>query len=118
MYAIRSYYAFIDRITTPTDDSGPFNYQVFNVTDLVNPVQTGSTTNAGPVTINGLASGTYSIIATLINTPFCTVTKNFTITAPNVALDITETHTEITCVSGYNDGTISASASGGSYNFV
>ena len=104
---------FIDRIPTPTDESGPFNYQIYNVTDLINPVQTGSTTDAGPITINGLSSGTYSIIATLINTPFCTVTKNFTITAPNAALGITETHTEITCISGYNDGTISASATGG-----
>jgi large repetitive protein len=104
---------FIDRIPTPSDESGPFNYQIYNVTDLVNPIQTGTTANAGPVTINGLTSGTYSIIATLINAPFCTVTKNFTITAPNSALTIAETHTEITCISGYNDGTISASASGG-----
>ncbi|MFG6685195.1 T9SS type B sorting domain-containing protein [Mariniflexile sp. HNIBRBA6329] len=104
---------FIDRTPIPTDESGPFNYQIYNVTDLVNPVQTGSTADAGPITINGLASGTYSIIATLINTPFCTVTKNFTITAPTAALSIAETHTEITCVSGNNDGTISASATGG-----
>ncbi|WP_372935527.1 T9SS type B sorting domain-containing protein [Seonamhaeicola sp.] len=102
---------FIDRSPIPTDEAGPFSYIVYD--NLGNTVTTGVVPNAGPTTISGLAQGTYSITAELTNAPFCTVTKNFTITAPTAALDITETHTEITCVSGYNDGSITASATGG-----
>src|SRR5690606_15719826 len=101
----------IDRSPNPTDESGPFSYSVADV--LGNTVRSGSSVNAGPITISGLASGTYTITANLTNVPFCTVTKNFTITAPTAALEINENHTEITCISGYNDGTISASALGG-----
>lgn len=100
---------FIDRSPTPTDDAGPFDYTVYD--NLGNTVTTGTVANAGPTTITGLASGTYTITANLTNAPFCTVTKNFTITAPTAPLAITATHTEITCAT--NDGTISASASGG-----
>ncbi|EGV42056.1 T9SS type B sorting domain-containing protein [Bizionia argentinensis JUB59] len=102
---------FIDRSPNPTDESGPFSYDVLDA--LGNVVATGTTPNAGPIAVTGLASGTYTINATLVNTPFCTITKNFTITGPPNILGVTATHTEITCVSGNNDGTISASASGG-----
>jgi len=102
---------FIDRTPTPVDNAGAFNYEVFDY--LGNSVTTGTATNAGPVNISGLLSGTYSITATLSNAPFCTVNKNFTITAPTAALAISETHTAITCVTGNNDGSISASATGG-----
>ena len=102
---------FIDRVPTPIDESGAFSYNISDV--LGNPVTSGTVANAGPTTISGLVAGTYTITANLTNTPFCTISKNFTITAPTAALAITETHTEITCVTGNNDGSISASASGG-----
>src|SRR5690606_17537882 len=104
---------FIDRAPLPTDESGPFSYEVYNVNDLLNMVTSGTATTRGPITIPGLASGTYTIIATLDDVPTCTVSKNFTISAPTAALAIAETHTEITCVSGNNDGTISVTATGG-----
>ncbi|WP_298535640.1 T9SS type B sorting domain-containing protein [uncultured Algibacter sp.] len=102
---------FIDRTPNPTDESGPFTYTIDDV--LGNPVTSGTAANLGPITISGLSSGTYNITASLTNTPFCSISKNFTITAPTEALSISETHTEITCVSGNNDGSISAGASGG-----
>ncbi|WP_157757585.1 T9SS type B sorting domain-containing protein [Pseudalgibacter alginicilyticus] len=102
---------FVDRTPTPTDNSGPFDYTIED--SLGNPVTSGTILNAGPATINGLTAGIYTITATLTNTPFCTVAKNFTISEPSEALAITETHTEITCVSGNNDGSISVSATGG-----
>ena len=102
---------FIDRSPTPTDEAGPFNYTVVNALGV--PVASGTTPNAGPIAITGLFSGTYTITASLTNSPFCTVVKNFTITAPNAALTVFETHTEITCVSGNNDGSIFATATGG-----
>ncbi|WP_298238093.1 T9SS type B sorting domain-containing protein [uncultured Algibacter sp.] len=102
---------FIDRVPTPSDESGAFNYTIVDATGTT--VTTGSTANAGPVTVSGLASGTYILTGTLLNIPFCTISENFTITAPTAPLTISETHTEITCVSGNNDGSISASATGG-----
>ena len=75
---------FIDRVPTPTDESGPFSYNVVDASGT--PVTSGTTANAGPITISGLASGTYTITATLTNAPYCTVSKNFTITAPTAAL--------------------------------
>lgn len=103
----------VDRTITATnpDQAGPFSYTIVNT--LGNPVTSGTTTNAGPITINALAAGTYSITATLTNSPYCGVTKNFTINQPNAALTIAETHTAITCISGNNDGSISATAIGG-----
>ncbi|MFH6773149.1 hypothetical protein, partial [Gaetbulibacter aestuarii] len=101
----------IDRSPQPTDDSGPFDYIVNDSSG--NLITSGTSANAGPITISGLASGTYTISATLTNTPFCNVSKNFTISAPIAPLSISETHSDITCINGYNDGTISASASGG-----
>jgi gliding motility-associated-like protein len=99
----------IDRTPTPTDESGAFSYELFD--SLGNSVLTGISADAGPLSLTGLSSGTYSITTSLTNAPYCTVNKNFTITAPTAALAISETHTEITCIGG--DGSISASATGG-----
>jgi gliding motility-associated-like protein len=97
----------IDKLPTPTDESGPFSYTV------VGPVpSSGSLLTAGPLNLTGLTAGQYTVSATLTNSPFCTVTTSFTISQPASKLKISETHTEITCVPG-NDGTISARATGG-----
>jgi gliding motility-associated-like protein len=103
----------IDRTITATnpDQAGPFSYTIADASG--NPVSSGTSANAGPFTINALAAGTYLVTVTLTNSPFCTVSKNFTITQPAAALAIAETHTKITCVSGNNDGSISATATGG-----
>ena len=107
---------FIDRVPTPSDESGPFEYTVFDIENPLSPVPVVSLTNStsrGPIPIPNLAAGTYKITAKLSNRPSCTVDKSFTITGPTAALAISETHTEITCVSGNNDGSISVSAKGG-----
>lgn len=98
----------IDRVPTPIDNAGAFTYTVTGPTP-----STGTATSAGSINLTNLAAGTYTITAVLTNSPFCTVSKNFTITGPTAALAIQETHTAITCVAGYNDGSISATATGG-----
>ncbi|WP_308990629.1 T9SS type B sorting domain-containing protein [Mariniflexile litorale] len=103
---------FIDRVPTPTNEAGSFSYTVVNFPSGT-AVTSGTSASAGPMSITNLAAGTYTISATLTSSPYCTVSKNFTITAPTAALTVSETHTEITCVSGNNDGSISASAVGG-----
>ncbi|OCB71456.1 gliding motility-associated C-terminal domain-containing protein [Flavobacterium glycines] len=103
----------IDRVISAgnPDQSGPFNYTIVDV--LNNPVSSGTSATAGPVTINNLQAGSYTISAILTNSPYCSATKNFTIAQPSAALTIAETHTEITCISGNNDGSITATATGG-----
>lgn len=103
----------IDRVITATNlnQAGAFSYTI--VDSLGNPVTSGTSATAGPTTINNLAAGIYTITATLTNSPFCTVSKNFTISQPSAALTIAETHTAITCISGNNDGSILATATGG-----
>lgn len=104
---------FIDRVITATnpDQAGPFSYTIVDA--LGNPVTSGTSPTPGPLTISALAAGTYTITATLTNSPYCGATKNFTVNQPTAALAISETHTDITCVAGNNDGSIAASAVGG-----
>lgn len=99
---------FIDNDLTPTNDAGPFTYTITD--QLGNPVANGTTTSAGPENINNLASGIYQLQATLIGSPFCTVSTNFTITQPAALLQIFANSTPITCVATADDGTISVSA--------
>ena len=105
---------FVDRVITTTplnpDQAGSFNYTIVDA--LGNTLPGGSSATAGPITLTGLAAGTFMITASLSGTPFCTISKNFTITGPTAALTALETHSVITCVSA-DSGTISASATGG-----
>ncbi|WP_191963434.1 T9SS type B sorting domain-containing protein [Pseudotamlana haliotis] len=100
---------FIDRVPSPTDESGAFSYIVEDASGIT--VQSGAVLNAGPQTITGLEAGTYTLTAVLTNSPECEVSKAFTITGPTAALTALETHTEITC--DLANGTITASATGG-----
>ncbi|MFV5687328.1 T9SS type B sorting domain-containing protein [Flavobacterium sp. ZT3R25] len=104
---------FIDRVVMATNpnQSGPFNYSIVDA--LGNSVTAGTAVTAGPITINNLVSGSFTITATLTNSPFCSVSKNFTITQPIATLAIAKTHSAITCVTGNNDGSIAVSAVGG-----
>ncbi|WP_299381653.1 T9SS type B sorting domain-containing protein [uncultured Lacinutrix sp.] len=103
---------FVDEVVTSTnpDQSGPFNYTI--VDNSGTTVDSGTTANAGPVTITGLVGGTYTINATLASSPFCTVSQNFTITRPTETLALTATETSnVTCDN--NQGIINAVATGG-----
>ncbi|MBP4141133.1 T9SS type B sorting domain-containing protein [Flavobacterium sp. P4023] len=104
---------FIDRVINATDldQAGIFDYIVKDAAG--NTVVSLTRSTGVTVTIPSLKAGTYSIDATLVNTPFCTASTNFTISQPNAKLTIAETHTEITCIAGNNDGTISVTATGG-----
>jgi large repetitive protein len=104
--------------------AGPFNYTyqpgtfsggVF--TPFGVPIA-GSSPNQGPVLISGLAAGTYQVIVTLSGSPGCGVTSYFTIGAPATAFSLGALVTSpIFCVPG-NNGTITASASGGWGNYT
>ncbi|MGY0392656.1 T9SS type B sorting domain-containing protein [Bizionia sp. KMM 8389] len=100
---------FIDQNTTPTDDAGAFDYIIMDSNGIT--INSGNSPDAGPLTVNGLPSGVYTVDATLTNSPFCPTTINFTITEPASALSLDVTSTAITCISTADDGTISASGS-------
>ncbi len=103
---------FVDNQLVPTNDAGPFNYTITGPFPSIATI-VGTTTGAGPITITNLTAGQYSVSATLVGRPTCTVETVFSIEQPNAALVVTTTQSEITCIAGNNDGTISASASGG-----
>jgi gliding motility-associated-like protein len=103
----------IDR-NTPSK-AGAFSYTINDSSG--NLILTSTVTNAGPIAIPGLKADVYSITATLTTTPFCSVTKKFTISQPTSALSLAESHSDITCVVGNNDGTITALPTGGWSDF-
>ncbi|MEZ0130303.1 hypothetical protein AB9T88_11275, partial [Flavobacterium sp. LBUM151] len=99
---------FVDNQLVPGDDAGPFEYTI------TGPVPSnGTTTTAGPITISNLTAGEYTVVAKLVNSPECTVQTVFTISQPAALLEVTTTKSDITCVTGNNDGVIYASAKGG-----
>ncbi|WP_188726562.1 T9SS type B sorting domain-containing protein, partial [Flavobacterium limi] len=99
----------IDNIGNP-DEAGRFNY---TVSLLGAVVRSGNSATAGPLSLSNLIAGEYTVSATLIDSPFCTVSTTFTIGQSDAELKIAETHSRITCITGNNDGRIVATASGG-----
>ncbi|WP_310557869.1 T9SS type B sorting domain-containing protein [Flavobacterium sp.] len=101
----------IDNDSTPTNDAGAFSYTIVDALSVT--VASGNNPTAGPLTVTGLPAGIYTANVTLTNNPFCLVSQNFTVNQPTAALVITATSTPITCVPLNDNGTISASATGG-----
>ncbi len=95
--------------------AGVFSYDVKD--SAGNSIQSSTITSSGPITISNLKADTYSIKATLSNAPFCSITKNFTISQPIAALSLSESHSDITCAVGNNDGEIIALPTGGWSDF-
>ncbi|WP_433779616.1 T9SS type B sorting domain-containing protein [Flavobacterium anhuiense] len=98
----------VDDIQTPTDESGPFTYVLTHESGT----SVNGHSNGTSLDLSGLASGKYTITATLDGIPYCPVTTNFTIEGPTAALKITEIHKPISCASN-TDGEIVATATGG-----
>lgn len=98
---------FVDNQPTPTDEAGAFNYTI------TGPVSSTGTTTGATTTISNLTAGQYTVSATLVGSPYCTVQTLFTIEQPSAQLAVTTTQSEITCNPGNNDGEITAAAAGG-----
>ncbi|EJG00928.1 T9SS type B sorting domain-containing protein [Flavobacterium sp. F52] len=98
---------FVDRQPIPSDEAGAFSYVI------TGPVSSTGTTTGAVTTISNLTAGQYTVSATLIGNPYCTVTTLFTIEQPSAQLAVTTTQADITCNPGNNDGEIYASANGG-----
>jgi gliding motility-associated-like protein len=98
----------VDDIPTPTDESGPFTYVLTHESGT----SVNGNSNGTRLDLSNLASGKYTITATLQGVPYCPVTTNFIIEGPTAALKITEIHKPISCASN-SDGEIVATATGG-----
>ncbi|NRB60967.1 MAG: T9SS type B sorting domain-containing protein [Winogradskyella sp.] len=95
-----------------TNYTGAYTYEVFDnlgasVTGVVN-----ANTATNPFTVNGLQSGSYSVVITETDIPFCSNTGTVVIASPteNLTLTVTES-SNVTCDD--NQGTITAIADGG-----
>ncbi|MGS2726237.1 T9SS type B sorting domain-containing protein [Psychroserpens sp. BH13MA-6] len=92
--------------------TGDYTYEVFDnlgnsVTGLVN-----ANTATNPLTVSGLAAGSYSVTINETQSPFCTTTSNVIISSPTETLALTVDETSnVTCDN--SQGTISALATGG-----
>ena len=92
--------------------TGNYTYEVFDnsgasVTGAVN-----ANTSINPLTVSGMEAGTFSVIITETDFPFCSATSNVVITSPAAPLTLNVSETsDVTC--NNNLGTITAIASGG-----
>ncbi|WP_178985321.1 T9SS type B sorting domain-containing protein [Winogradskyella helgolandensis] len=92
--------------------SGAYTYEVFDslgtsVTGIVN-----ANTSTNPELVTGMEAGTFSVIITETDIPFCSATANVIIASPldGMTLNVSET-SNVTC--NDNEGTITAIATGG-----
>ncbi|WP_412560894.1 T9SS type B sorting domain-containing protein [Winogradskyella sp. MIT101101] len=95
-----------------TNYTGAYTYEVFDslgtsVTGVVN-----ANTSTNPLTVTGMQAGTFSVVITETNVPFCSNTANIVISSPQEALTLNLSETSnVTC--NNNQGTITAIADGG-----
>ncbi|NRD20017.1 T9SS type B sorting domain-containing protein [Winogradskyella eckloniae] len=92
--------------------SGTYTYDVIDDsnTSVTGIVNANTTTN--PFTVSAMESGSYSVVITETEFPFCSAEKLVIISSPTapLSLNITET-SDVTC--NNNQGTITATATGG-----
>ena len=92
--------------------SGAYTYEVFDssgtsVTGIVN-----ANTSVNPETVSGMPGGSFSVVITETESPFCSATATVVINSPSEALTLSATETSnVTC--NNDQGTITAIASGG-----
>ena len=99
----------LDNITTPRDDAGRFSYVI---THESGTVINGATTST-ELKLSNLKRGKYTVVATLLDSPFCDVQTEFRIDGPATELEILASKKDITCISTSDDGEIRVSAQGG-----
>ena len=95
-----------------TGYSGAYTYEVFDSlgTSVFGVVNANTSTN--PITVTGMAAGTFSVVITETESPFCTGNSTVVIPSPTEALTLVANETSsVTCDN--SQGTITAVATGG-----
>lgn len=92
--------------------NGSYTYEVFDSSSTSVTGAINANTSTNPHTVSGMEAGTFSVIVTETDFPFCSETSNVIITSPAepLTLNVSET-SDVTC--NNNQGTIIAIASGG-----
>jgi gliding motility-associated-like protein len=92
--------------------AGAYNWQVLDMSNQVVATGTANTTT-NPTVIAGLSGGSYQVLITAIDTPFCDTLTNF-ITVPSPANPLILSAAEVANVTCTNSlGEIAATATGG-----
>ncbi|WP_298899907.1 T9SS type B sorting domain-containing protein [uncultured Psychroserpens sp.] len=92
--------------------TGTYTYEVFDslgasVTGVVN-----ANTSTNPLTVSGMSAGTFSVVITETESPFCSANSTIVIASPSEVLALTANETSnVTCDN--SQGTITAIATGG-----
>jgi gliding motility-associated-like protein len=92
--------------------SGAYNYEVFDSgsTSVFGVVNANTSTN--PITVTGMTAGSFTVVITETESPFCNATATVVIASPSEALTLNASETSnVSCDD--NQGTITAIADGG-----
>nr|WP_321243379.1 T9SS type B sorting domain-containing protein [uncultured Psychroserpens sp.] len=92
--------------------SGAYDYEVFDTggTSVFGVVNANTSTN--PITVSGMTAGSFTVVITETESPFCNATANVVISSPSEALTLDASETSnVSCDD--SQGTITAIADGG-----
>ncbi|RKE95369.1 T9SS type B sorting domain-containing protein [Ichthyenterobacterium magnum] len=96
--------------------SGTYTYEVFDSSSASVFGVVNANTSINPLTISGMTAGTFSVVVTETQAPFCSVTSTVIVSSPNEALALVANETSnVTCDN--TQGTITAIANGGWGNY-
>ncbi|MEM5566179.1 T9SS type B sorting domain-containing protein [Psychroserpens sp. AS72] len=92
--------------------SGTYNYEVFDSTSTSVFGVVNANTSTNPLTVTGMTAGSFTVVITETESPFCNATSTVIISSPSQALilDASET-SNVSCDD--SQGTITAIATGG-----
>ena len=96
-----------------TDYIGAYTYQIFDSFGAPVNGLISANTSTNPEIVTGITGGSYNVVITETDSPFCNLTSNFaTVLSPPIALSLDASETSnVTCNDGL--GTITAIAFGG-----
>ncbi len=92
--------------------TGNYTYEVFDATNtsILGPVNADTSTN--PLTVTGMPAGTFNVVITETDSPFCSTSGTVVINSPSDTLTLTASETSnVSCDD--SQGIITALASGG-----
>nr|WP_321222842.1 T9SS type B sorting domain-containing protein [uncultured Psychroserpens sp.] len=92
--------------------SGAYSYEVFDNTSTSVFGVVNANTSTNPLTVTGMTAGSFTVVITETDSPFCDASANVVISSPSEALILNVSETSnVSCDN--NQGTITAIASGG-----
>ncbi|MCF1196797.1 T9SS type B sorting domain-containing protein [Mangrovimonas futianensis] len=92
--------------------SGSYTYEVFDNNGVSVTGAVAANTSTNPITVTGMAAGTFTVEIIETESPFCSTTSTVVISSPTEALDlVADITSDVTCDN--TNGTINVMANGG-----